>query len=69
MSTVCTHWFDRVITSLLFAIDRWDPTDREVFEQRAGHGFATTAQSAPDGPPALPAIAMQTPGMSSTATG
>ncbi len=39
MSTVCTHWFDRMITSMLFAIDRWDPTDQEVLEQCAGHGL------------------------------
>jgi hypothetical protein len=63
MSTVCTHWFDRVITNMLFAIDQWDPTDQEVLEQCAEHGFGTAAQSAPNGRCALPAMAMPAPGM------
>jgi hypothetical protein len=69
MSTVCSHWFDRMITSMLFAIDRWDPTDQEVLEQCAGHSFGTAVQSAPIGQCALPAMAIQAPGMSSIATG
>lgn len=63
MSTVCTHWFDRVITNVLFAIDRLDPTDQEVLEQCAGHGFGAAAQSAPNGQCVLTATAMPAPGM------
>jgi hypothetical protein len=59
MSTVCVHWFDRMLTSILFAIDRWDPTDQEVLENCGGHGFDTTAQSAPDAHQALPVMAIQ----------
>ena len=47
MRTVCVHWLDRMITSVLFAIDRWDPTDQEVLEKCGGHG--TTAQARPKG--------------------
>jgi hypothetical protein len=63
MSTVGVHWFDRMITSILFAIDRWDPTDQEVLEQFCGHGFGTTVQSAPDGHRALPVMAIDASGM------
>jgi hypothetical protein len=32
------HWFDRVITSILLMVDRWDPTDQEILEQPQGVG-------------------------------
>jgi hypothetical protein len=33
MSPGCAHWLDRVIASILLAVDRWDPTDQEILGQ------------------------------------
>jgi hypothetical protein len=33
MNPGCMHWFDRVIATILMAVDRWDPTDPEILAQ------------------------------------